>query len=65
MGHREVSVTHLRKMMLEELQRRNYSDTTIRRYLHFVEASFSSPNRNRLGSTLRLTPNSVIEAVPM
>ena len=28
-------------------------------------ASFSPPNRNHLGSTLRLTPNSVIEAVPM
>jgi integrase/recombinase XerD len=30
-------VTHLRKMMLEELQRRNYSDRTIRYYLRFVE----------------------------
>ena len=24
LGHKEVPVTHLRKMMLEELQRRNY-----------------------------------------
>jgi integrase/recombinase XerD len=30
-------VTHLRKMMLEELERRNYSDRTIRYYLRFVE----------------------------
>ena len=26
-------MTHLRKMMLEELQRRNYSQTTVRAYL--------------------------------
>jgi len=30
-------VTHLRKMMLEELQRRNYSEATIRCYLRTVE----------------------------
>jgi integrase/recombinase XerD len=30
-------VTHLRKMMLEELERRNYSEGTTRRYLRFVE----------------------------
>ncbi len=30
-------MTHLRKIMLEELQRRNYSDGMIRRYLHVVE----------------------------
>jgi integrase/recombinase XerD len=30
-------VTHLRKMMLEELERRNYSASTIRYYLRFVE----------------------------
>jgi integrase/recombinase XerD len=30
-------VTHLRKMMLEELERRNYSAGTTRRYLRFVE----------------------------
>ena len=30
-------MTHLRKMMLEELERRNYSRATTRRYLRFVE----------------------------
>ena len=30
-------MTHLRKMMLEELERRNYTAATIRHYLRFVE----------------------------
>jgi hypothetical protein len=30
-------VTHLRKMMLEELQARNYAENTIRHYLRAVE----------------------------
>jgi hypothetical protein len=30
MGHKEVPVIHLRKMMLEELQRLKYSAETIR-----------------------------------
>jgi integrase/recombinase XerD len=30
-------VTHLRKIMLEELQRRNYAQTTVNNYLHAVE----------------------------
>jgi site-specific recombinase XerD len=38
MGHKEVPVTHLRKMMLEELQRRNYSQTTVQTYLKSVQA---------------------------
>jgi len=31
-------VTHLRKMMLEELQRRHYSEATTRYYIRKVEA---------------------------
>jgi hypothetical protein len=30
-------VTHCRRIMLEELQRRNFSPTTIRSYLYAVE----------------------------
>ena len=30
-------MTHLRKMMLEELQRRHYSESTTRRYIRFIE----------------------------
>jgi hypothetical protein len=30
-------MTHLRKMMLEELQRRNYAENTIRSYSRIVE----------------------------
>jgi len=30
-------VTHLRQIMLEELKRRNFADSTIRSYLHAVE----------------------------
>ena len=37
MGHKEVPVTQLRKQMLEELQRRNYSQTTVKTYLKVVE----------------------------
>jgi integrase/recombinase XerD len=44
-------VTHLRKMVLEELQRRNYSQATVRAYLHAVETfaeDFHTPP-DRLG----------------
>src|ERR671918_2070630 len=37
MGHRRCLVTHCRRIMLEELQRRNFAPTTISTYLHAVE----------------------------
>ena len=30
-------MTHLRKMMLEELQRRHYSEATTQRYIRLIE----------------------------
>jgi integrase/recombinase XerD len=44
-------VTHLRKMMLEELQRRNYSAVTIRNYLRVVTdfANYFGKSPDRLG----------------
>src|SRR6202035_3504594 len=39
-GHKEVLMTRLRKMMLEELERRNYSEATTRCYIRTV-ADFS------------------------
>jgi integrase-like protein len=37
-GHKEVPVTQLRKQMLDELQRRNYTQTTVKGHLQIVEA---------------------------
>src|SRR3974377_571857 len=50
-GHKEVPVTQPRKMMLEELQRRNYSNDTIRHHLRAVEefATYYQKPRDKLG----------------
>src|SRR5258706_6231185 len=76
-GHKEVPVTHLRKMMLEELQRRNYSQATVRTYLlavrQFVEYFHRSPDQlgpdqiRRFQSYLllekKLRPRTVVQRV--
>jgi site-specific recombinase XerD len=36
-GHKEVFVTRLRQLMLDELQRRNYAPRTIRNYIEAIE----------------------------
>jgi integrase/recombinase XerD len=50
-GHKEVPVTHLRKMMLEELERRNFSQSTVRAYVKTIEdlARYFKRPPNQLG----------------
>jgi len=47
-------MTHLRKMMLEELERRNYAQTTIHGYIQTME-DFARGARHRNGVTLQGT----------
>jgi len=44
-------VTHLRQMMLDELQRRNYAQNTVRAYIHAVKdfAKYFCRSPGRLG----------------
>jgi integrase/recombinase XerD len=37
LGHEKTYVTRLRQMMLDELQRRNYSPSRVRTYIHAIE----------------------------
>jgi hypothetical protein len=54
-------VTHLRKMMLEELERHNYSIRTIRYYLRFVErfAQHFGKSPDKLGPEISIIPTSI------
>jgi integrase/recombinase XerD len=60
MGHKEVPVTHLRKKMLEELQRGRYSDATIRHHLRtageFVRYFGKAPDQLGLASLCTYRP---------
>jgi hypothetical protein len=51
LGHKEVTVTRLRKLMLDELQRRNYAQNTVRAYIHAIEdfAKYFHRSPDRLG----------------
>jgi site-specific recombinase XerD len=71
----ELSVTHLRQLMIEELRRRNFAETTIRSYVHGVEhfSQYFHRHPDRLGpehirqyqamlfSKLKFSPNTVIQ----
>src|SRR5438445_1897631 len=48
---RRITVTRLRKLMLDELQRRNYAQNTVRAYIHAIEDFAKSFHRSpdRLG----------------
>jgi hypothetical protein len=57
-GHREVPVTQLRKKVLEELERRNYSQATanayvaaIRRFAEYFHRSLDQLGANMSAST--------------
>ena len=47
-------MTHLRKLMLDELQRRNYAQNTVRAYIHAVEdfARYFHRSPDRLGQNI-------------
>src|SRR5260370_14504221 len=51
-GPKEVTVTRLRKLMLDELQRRNYAQNTVRAYIHAIEdfAKYFHRSPDRLGA---------------
>ena len=68
-------MTHLRQLMIEELQRRNFAETTIRSYVHGVEhfSRYFHRSPDQLGpehirkyqamllSKLKFSPNTVIQ----
>lgn len=63
LGHKEITVTHLRKLMLDELQRRNYAQNTVRAYIRVIEdfAKYFRRSPDRLGPEHIHNPHSRIE----
>ena len=55
-------MTHLRKMMLEELRRRHYSEATTRRYIRFIERF--AQHFHRLTAFSNARPQSSCSAPP-
>ena len=56
-------MTHLRQLMLDELQRRNYSPSTVRCYIHAVEdfSKYFHRSPERLGpSHIRAVPGASV-----
>lgn len=72
---KEIPCDHLRQLMIEELQRRNFAETTIRSYVHGVEhfSRYFHRSPDELGpehirkyqamllSKLKFSPNTVIQ----
>jgi len=58
-------VTHLRQLMLDELQRRNYSPNTVRSYVHAVEdfARYFAVRRSSLDRTMYADTRSIYFAI--
>ena len=50
-------MTHLRKITLEELERRNYTETTTRAYLHTIEDSHAISNARLTNSVPNRSAN--------
>jgi hypothetical protein len=57
-------VTHLRKLMLDELQRRNYAQNTVRAYIHAVEdfAKYFHRSPDRLGQPPHIAMSSKLRS---
>ena len=58
-------MTHLRQMMLDELQRRNYSQNTVRSYIHAVKIlrSTSTVRPTASGQTTSASTRSICFAI--